>query len=117
MKQEMIRVGNPVIYRPNFGEDLPILVQVSGITITDEPREKYGNYTTEAPWSFVLEDRICFDMNNGHWCYSSQIEADFPPSVLKKIMNDKKENLPTHMGKHPVIDAWIANRLKGDLNE
>ena len=118
MRQEMIRVGDPVIYRPNFNCAPPVLVQILGITITSSPREKYGDdRQTEAPWNLVLEDRICFNMSNGHWCYSNQIETDFPPSALKKIMCDKKENLPTHMGKHPVLDAWIADRLKGDLNE
>ena len=113
MQEEMIRLGDPIIYRSDFGTAFPVLAQVSDITITDEPREKYGKDTTEAPWSLVLEDRICFGMNDGHWCYSSQIDTDILPSTLKKIMRDTKKNLPTYMGKHPALDVWITNKLKG----
>jgi hypothetical protein len=114
MKQEMVRVGDPIIYRPNFDRALPVLVRVLELTITAEPHEKYGDDTqTKAPWSLVLEDRICFDMSNGYWCYSSQIDTDFPPSILKKIMRDKKENLPSHIGKHPALDVWITDQLRG----
>ena len=47
--------------------------QLIDITVTDYPREKYGDDREEADWELVRLNRVCVCLNNGHWAYGEQI--------------------------------------------
>ena len=71
---ELVKIGDRVLWRGCFGMDAPQVVTVSGLTITNGPREKYGEEVESAPWDFVADNRVLFRLTNGHWAYSEQIE-------------------------------------------
>ena len=106
-----IRIGDPVIYSPGWGSKAPILVKVVAITITEERRDKYGNDVDEADWELVIDNRICFSFDDGHWGYSDQIDLNWTPEQLRLVTDCPPEQLPLHLGKLPAIDAWIAERI------
>ncbi len=71
---ETIKVGDDVVWRGGFGQDMPLSATVKGMTLTDNPREKYGESVDEVDLYSVRENLVVFDLDNGHWCYSEQID-------------------------------------------
>ena len=71
---ETIKVGDDVVWRGGFGQDMPLSAMVEGMTLTEHPREKYGMEVDKVSVQNVQENRVVFDLDNGHWCYSEQIE-------------------------------------------
>jgi hypothetical protein len=70
-----IKIGDKVIWRGHFGTDLPMQVTVKGLEVTDEPRGKYGKDVDEVSTDLVEENRVVFDLENGCWAYSDQIDV------------------------------------------
>ena len=70
----LVKIGDTVKWHGGFGMDAPRSAVVSGLTITDYPRDKYGIEADEVDSSLIEQNRVCFDLENGHWAYSDQIE-------------------------------------------
>lgn len=70
-----IKLGTEVIYRGAWGTDAPKRVKVVGLTLTDHPRDKYGKSVKEVAIDDVKANKVCFDLSDGHWCYSDQIRG------------------------------------------
>lgn len=81
-KAMKVKVGDTVKWRGCFGTDAPKDAQIEGMTVTDIPRgrtgrlfrTKYGVEVDEVDSSLIEQNRVVFDLNNGHWAYSEQIE-------------------------------------------
>ena len=69
-----IKIGDTVVWRGCFGHDMPLSATVEGMTLTDNPREKYGMEVDKVYKRDVRDNRVVFDLDNGHWCYSEQID-------------------------------------------
>ena len=72
---EKIRVGDTVQYRPAWGTSPSKRVKVVSLEATEESREKYGSKVSVVTYSEVADNRVCFDLDDGHWCYSSQVDG------------------------------------------
>ena len=70
----LVKIGDTVKWRGSFGMDAPKSAVVSGLTITDYPRDKDGIDVDEVDSSLIAENRVLFELENGHWAYSEQIE-------------------------------------------
>jgi hypothetical protein len=68
-----IQVGDIVHYRPLWGAFAPVKVIVESMELTQFPREKYGDSVNEVSIGCVEQNRVVFGLDNGHWCYASQI--------------------------------------------
>ena len=71
MNKRIIRKGTQVVYRGGFGADAPKIAVVTGVERTEYPREKYGDEVE----SVHLDDHYVLTLNNGHWCYSDQVDG------------------------------------------
>jgi hypothetical protein len=70
----MIKVGDTVQWRGAWGSSSPQKATIESIEVTRRPREKYGNSVNEVDEELVRMNRVVFNLTNGHWCYSSQID-------------------------------------------
>ena len=68
-----IVVGDWVVYRGGFGNDLPRPVKVSQMEVTDWAREKDGQIREVVSLELVKANRVLFILGDGHWCYADQI--------------------------------------------
>jgi len=86
-----VRIGDDIIYRPGLlGTEFPVQVTVKGLTITEIARDKYGEKVQEADWSLVQDNRVCFDLSDGHWCYSDQVDKLITKEPSVKIRTEKE---------------------------
>ena len=69
---DKVKVGDTIIYRPDFGLGKPTLAKVEAIELTDRPREKYGFPVNEVPISIIKDNYATFILDNGRWMYSDQ---------------------------------------------
>jgi hypothetical protein len=69
----ILKVGDAVSWKGSFGMAAPQIVRVQGMEITEYPRTKEGDPVDEVSWDIVKENRVIFDLDNGHWAYSEQI--------------------------------------------
>lgn len=67
----LIKRGSQVLYRGGFGNDAQTTASVTGIEITEFAREKYGDEVDEV----TLDAHYVLTLNNGHWCYSDQVDG------------------------------------------
>ena len=70
----VLRVGDRVVYRPYWGKDVPRVAVVTSMTVTAEPREKYGEEVQEVPWDVVRANRCIVSLGSS-WAYGSQIDG------------------------------------------
>lgn len=70
-ERQIIRKGTQVAYRGGFGSDAPKIAVVKSIEKTELPREKYGDEVMEV----TLDDHFVLTLDNGHWCYSDQVDG------------------------------------------
>jgi len=75
MKKTTVKVGDKVIWRGGFGGDAPRTVTVTGLDVTEYPREKYGESVEEVSWDLVQLNRVLFSLDTGNWAYSEQIDG------------------------------------------
>jgi hypothetical protein len=71
----IIKVGDRVNWRGGFGADTPKIATITGMDITEQPREKYGESVEEVDIDLIRQNRVLFSLDNGHWAYSDQIEV------------------------------------------
>jgi hypothetical protein len=69
----ILKIGDEIIYRGCFGSGTEEKVIVEGITLTEEPREKYGVEVEAVSVSDVRANRTLLSLSNGHWCYGEQV--------------------------------------------
>ncbi len=72
----VIKVGNIIWYRPCFGMDAPKQARVEGLTLTQDRRSKYGVQYDCVSHAYVMDNKVLFHLDDGHWCYSDQIVLD-----------------------------------------
>lgn len=70
---DVLRIGDTVLWRGSFGREPAVPAVIENMQITDYPHSKYGEDADEVPIQLVQENRVVFDLTNGHWCYSQQI--------------------------------------------
>jgi len=70
-----VKIGDYVMWRGCFGADKPRRVRVTGLDVTDHPREKYGEEVDSVSWDLVRQNRVVFSLSNDSWAYSDQISA------------------------------------------
>ena len=83
-----VKIGDTVNLRGVLGLTLPCYTKITGIQITDYPREAYGTEVDEVDSSLIDQNRVVFDLQNGHWAYSDQIEL-----IEKENKDEAKELL------------------------
>ena len=71
---KLIHIGDTISYRGSFGMAAPSRVKVTGLTLTKEPRDKYGVDVHKVSLDEIRANRGCFDLDNGHWAYSEQVD-------------------------------------------
>ena len=71
----LIHKGDYIMYRGGFGKDAPKQVQVTHLTLTSMPREKYGVDVNKVSVNEVAENRVLFSLSDGHWAYSEQVDG------------------------------------------
>jgi hypothetical protein len=69
----VLRVGDTVMWRGNFGRAAWQRATVIRIEETEHPRTKYGQDVAEILWSAVRNNYACLDLDNGSWCYGEQV--------------------------------------------
>ncbi len=69
-----VKVGDTVKWRGCWGTDAPQNAVVAGLSITEMPRDKYGEEVNEVDSSLIKQNRVLFDLENGHWAYSDQVD-------------------------------------------
>ncbi len=91
----MIRIGDTIVYRPGFNSGPPTKAVVDGLTITEHPREKYGNDVSCVDEDLVRKNRVLFSLADGHWCYSEQIDLSktVPASTPLDLLRDQVQKL------------------------
>ena len=72
MSDNLIRVGDTVFCRSGCGSETPQPVIITHLELCAEEGDKWGVPVSELPWS--EKGRAVMNLNNGHWCYGSQIE-------------------------------------------
>ena len=70
---DMLKVGDKVMWRGSWGREIPMEATVIGIEVTEMPRTKYGIETSAVPWDTVRANCTLLTLDNGHWCYGSQV--------------------------------------------
>ena len=70
-EEETIRIGTQVLYRAAFGKGEQVSALVKGIEETEFTREKYG----EEVLSVAIDAHYVLILDNGHWCYSDQVDG------------------------------------------
>jgi len=73
--KKIIHVDDYVSYRGGFGADAPKQAMVTGLTLTKEPREKYGVDVSRVSIEEIAANRVLFSLDDGHWAYSDQIDG------------------------------------------
>ena len=73
MNEQMLCVGDLVMWRGGFGKDEAKCATVTGLELTRDQRTKYGTPTQSCTWERVEENRVLITLDNGHWCYGSQV--------------------------------------------
>lgn len=108
--KETINVGDQIVYKAGFGDDLPKITRVTQMEVTDYAREKYGDEREEASLELVEDNRVCISLENGHWCYSEQVDLELTQK-LWELEEKAIEDLPTEMGVDYPLGRYIQQRL------
>ena len=72
MGTEVLRVGDTVSWRHNWGSGPLVSAKVTGLEQTEYPREKYGVGVLSVSWDTVRKNRVLVVLGE-KWAYSSQI--------------------------------------------
>jgi len=70
---EKLKVGDKVLWRGCFGAESPKVATVQRMELCAYPRSKYGKEVNEVDWQDIFDNRVIFDLDNGCWAYSEQI--------------------------------------------
>ena len=69
----ILKIGDKVAWRHAWGTGPLTEAVVEFITVTDYPRDKYGDDREQANWDLVKANRVCVSLSNGSWAYGNQI--------------------------------------------
>ena len=73
---DQVKVGDAIQYRPSWGDDPPRLATVVRKSSVSNPGDKEdGQEIESAARELVDAQRVVFDLDNGHWCYSKQVDG------------------------------------------
>ena len=67
-----LRKGHKVMWRGSFGKDKPVEAVVNSIEKCEDGC-KEGREVSSVDWSDVDSRNYVIDLDNGHWCYGTQI--------------------------------------------
>ena len=70
----VVKIGDHIKWRGGFGDNIPLDAVIVGMEVTEQPRTKHGEQVIEVNSDLIEQNRVLFDLDNGHWCYSEQIE-------------------------------------------
>jgi hypothetical protein len=73
----VLRIGDPVIWRANFGSAPPVEATVTAIELVEDG-SNYGEEVESAPWSSIVGRRAVITLNTGNWAYASQVSPKGP---------------------------------------
>lgn len=76
----VLKVGDNVIWRGRFGLDEPQKAKITGIQVNIENGSKEGISVNKISWSSVKERKQILDLDNNHWCWSYQVAPDMEVS-------------------------------------
>ena len=81
----ILRIGNTVLWRGGFGRDPAREATVEGIELIEEEGSKYGTAVESAHWSRLTGRHAVISLACGHWAYAEQIapltsQEDIPPT-------------------------------------
>lgn len=68
----MIKQGDTITYRSLFG-GIGKKAKVLTLTLTTLPKDKYGVEVPAVGIESVKANKVMFELDDGHWCYSSQV--------------------------------------------
>lgn len=85
---KIIKINDTITYRPSFGSGPLTKAKVVGLTVTDLPRDKYGEEVDEVSVDLVKQNRVLFDLDNNHWAYSDQICLTICLTLMKTALTD-----------------------------
>lgn len=68
---DMLHVGDEVMWRGGFGAHAPLPARVIGIEKTDLPNQKEGSSVESIAWKDIACSVI--DLDTGNWAYGDQI--------------------------------------------
>jgi hypothetical protein len=74
--KNIIKVGDTINYATFFGGGPVKSAKVETLTLTEHPREKYGQEVLAADIESVKSNRVVFGLDDGHWCYGSQVKTE-----------------------------------------
>ena len=70
--ENILTVGDDVMWRGSWGKDTPKQVQVIGIEVNCE--RKHGDSVSNVKWSKVDSRSVVVDLDCGNWAYGTQIK-------------------------------------------
>jgi len=72
---KVVKVGDTVQWRGAWGSQAAQPAVVKGLELMEYEGQKEGGISVdEAPHDLIKAGLIIFDLDNGHWAYSSQID-------------------------------------------
>ena len=81
MENRTLKIGDYVVYRGCWGTGPETVAQVVGLTLTEHPRQKYGDEVQVVTWAAIEANQVCIDLNDHHWVYASQIVRKAEPRI------------------------------------
>jgi len=105
-----IKIGDTVRWRGGWGTDPAKDVKVKGMLLTTRPREKHDGVKVKEVDinNDVGGNMVCFDLDNGHWAYSEQIEG--------RVLDSGTVVIPVRTGGWPKRqDAELKRDLRKSL--
>ncbi len=77
--KDSVSVGDFITVRPVWGTGDPETVIVTGLRVTEQPRDKYGEPVFTVDVKTIHDNRCLISYHSsdrGHsWCYSSQVHS------------------------------------------
>jgi hypothetical protein len=68
----IVKIGDKATYRGTHGYLATAVI--TGIEVTENSYDKYGEIVDECDVELIWQDKVCLSLDDGHWCYSSQVE-------------------------------------------
>jgi hypothetical protein len=72
MSNEILKVGDKVMWRGAWGKEIPKEAMVTEMELCGVG-QKYGKPISSAKWTTVENDKVVVTLDNGHWAYGNQL--------------------------------------------
>ena len=89
---QRVSVGDTVIYCGSFGAGPAKSVTVKALTLTEGKRQAYGKTVPSVSVEEIDAGLVCFDLSDGHWCYSDQIKEIIAPAGSERVRLTEKSH-------------------------